>query len=293
MILSTQTHCLADRLGDAAAIRILAQAGFDALDFSMFNNLTRADHPLSQPGYREYAVNLKRIADDQGIRFNQAHAPFPSFIEGNAAYNEQTYPIITRAIEVAAILGASVVVVHPFSVSDSEQKKALNLAFYRRLQPLCESCGIKVALENMWGLHPVSRRIIPNVCSTGESFAEYLDELDPGCFTGCLDLGHSGLVNLDAADMIRILGHDRLRALHVHDNDFLNDTHTAPFLGKMNWAAITAALADIDYAGDLTFEADNFLVGFPDELLPAAARFLQDIGRHLIRMISPNPSARI
>ncbi len=285
MILSTQTHVLANRLGDAEAIRILGQAGFDALDFSMFNNLTQTDHPLSQPGYREYAAKLRQIAADQGIRFNQAHAPFPSCIIGDESYNAQMFPQIVKAIEVAAILGASIVIIHPFSTSDSLQKKQLNLDFYQRLQPLCQKYGIKIALENMWGVHPVSRRIIPNVCSTGESFAEYLDELDRDCFTGCLDLGHCGLVDLEAADLIRILGHDRLLALHVHDNDFLNDTHTAPFLGKMNWAAITTALADIQYAGDFTFEADTFLTGFPDEFLPTAARFLQEIGRQLIQMI--------
>lgn len=286
MILSTQTHGLSGRLGDAAAIRMLGQAGFDALDFSMFGNLTQAEHPLSQTGYLAYAQNLRQIAADAGVRFNQAHAPFPSRIEGNDTLNEQRFILIVKSLEIAAHLGASIVVVHPFYIPDSELKKRLNLAFYQRLQPYCQAYGIKVALENMWGVHPVSKRLIPNVCSTGESFAEYLDELDRRYFTACLDLGHCGLVNQDASEMIHILGHDRLLALHVHDNDFLSDTHTAPFLGKMDWVSITAALADIKYAGDFTFEADNFYAGFPDEFLPTAARFLHDIGRQLIRWFS-------
>ena len=37
MILSTQTHFLADHVGHDEAIKILAKAGFDALDLSMFS----------------------------------------------------------------------------------------------------------------------------------------------------------------------------------------------------------------------------------------------------------------
>ncbi len=85
--------------------------------------------------------------------------------------------------------------------------------------------------------------------------------------------------------MIHALGHDRLTALHVHDNDKRDDRHTAPYLGGMDWGAITQALADIRYQGDLTLEADAFLSGFPDALIAQAASFLQAIGRHLIAQI--------
>jgi sugar phosphate isomerase/epimerase len=285
MILSTQSSHLSERFGEIKAIKILKWAGYDAIDFSMFNNLNRPDHPLSQNDYREYALQMRQVADDAGIVFSQAHAPFPTYKAGDDAYNEKTFADIVRSLEIAAILGASIVIVHPVYLPDIQEKKAFNMSLYRRLQPYCESLEIKVALENMWGRDETGKHNVPVVCSTGDSFCEYLDALDSRYFTACLDLGHCGLVGEDAAAMIRTLGHRRLLSLHVHDNNFRDDTHTVPFMGQMDWQAITAALADINYAGDLTLEADGFLKGYPDAFLPQAARFMQEIGRHLIRMI--------
>ncbi len=285
MMLSTQTAVLAHRLGDAEAIRTLARVGYDAYDYSMFTNPSQEGHPLNGDDSLAYARELRQVADQAGIPCNQAHAPFPSYIAGNDAYNAAISPLIDRAVAFAAVLGAKSIVVHPIAVPDPDRQLALNLDLYHRLQPLCEQLGIKVALENMWGRDSTGTRIVPNVCSTGESFADYLDRLDSRYFTACLDLGHCGLVGEDAAAMIRQLGHDRLQALHVHDNNGLEDTHTAPFMSQMDFGSITKALADIQYSGEMTLESDNFLKGFPDEFLETAARFMHDIGRQLIRMV--------
>ena len=45
------------------------------------------------------------------------------------------------------------------------------------------------------------------------------------------------------------------------------------------------ALAEIDYKGDLTFEADAFYRGKPVELYPAATKFMCEVGRYLITQI--------
>lgn len=88
--------------------------------------------------------------------------------------------------------------------------------------------------------------MLANVCSYGEQLAEYYDALDPRYFTVCLDLGHSGLVGDDAAHAIRALGHRRLTALHVHDNNYMEDLHMPPFTCKLDWKAIAQALHDIN-----------------------------------------------
>ena len=89
------------------------------------------------------------------------------------------------------------------------------------------------------------------------------------------------------SESIRILG-PRVQALHIHDNDFRSDQHLPPYLGALDWDAITASLAVLGYSGDFTFEAANFYRRFDQELLPAAARFLQQVGRHLIPKIERN-----
>jgi sugar phosphate isomerase/epimerase len=87
--------------------------------------------------------------------------------------------------------------------------------------------------------------------------------------------------------MIKLMGGDRIKALHVHDNDGKNDTHTLPYAssGVMDWDKITDALREIGYQGDLTYEADSFMSRFPAELLPDCERLMHAVGRHLIKMI--------
>lgn len=64
--------------------------------------------------------------------------------------------------------------------------------------------------------------------------------------------------------MIHSLGSRRLQALHIHDNCFDKDIHTLPFLGKIPFPDVMKALHNIDYKGDLTFEADNFIKNLPN-----------------------------
>ena len=137
---------------------------------------------------------------------------------------------------------------------------------------------------------------MPNVCSFGADLCEYYDGLaNPKAFTVCLDLGHCGLVGEEPQDAIRILGHDRLGSLHVHDNNYRQDNHTVPYdYGmKMNWNEITKALGEIDYAGDFTFEADNFPARFDDSVVQDAVNFMAVIGRRLCAKIDAARPAKM
>ena len=277
MLLSTQTDVVFRTLGEAEGVEIFARAGYDAIDFSMFP-MTNPNCLWNTCDLQDFAKTLRKQAEDAGIRFNQAHAPFPGWKFGDDAYNTFIVKAVTRSIQIAGLLGAKAIVVHPIAHPEGGAvQKAFNLEYYRKLEPIALDSGVKIALEN----------IIPNVCSFGEDLAEYVDELNPEAFTVCLDLGHCGLVGDEADHAIRALGGKRLGALHVHDNDYRNDTHTIPYaLGcKMHWDKITTALGEIDYQGDFTYEADNFLVRFDKEALPYAVRFMADLGRTLIAKV--------
>jgi len=91
---------------------------------------------------------------------------------------------------------------------------------------------------------------------------------------------------LEEGDSIRALGADRLGALHVHDNDFRGDNHTAPFLGKIEWMPVLEALSDIGYRGDFTFECYSFFRSCPTEVLGEAARYLCSLGRYMTKHIA-------
>ena len=57
MILSTQTSNVFGSFGEEKGLRLLKEAGYDALDFSLFPMSTTPQHPLYGEGWREYAEN--------------------------------------------------------------------------------------------------------------------------------------------------------------------------------------------------------------------------------------------
>ncbi len=281
MKISTQTCVMSNLFGDIEAVKLLAEIGYDCVDYSMFG-IGKPESPLYGDGFEDYARELKHIADESGIFFNQSHAPFPSHKVNDEEYNEKIVPLIIRSIIVTSIIGAKYVIVHPSALR--ENQKEFNLEFYNSLLPVCKEYHVIIALENMFGSNQNNGQIISNVCSTGKDFCEYLDELDPRWFTACLDVGHAGLVGETAQNMIKTLGHNRLKSLHIHDNNHLRDLHTLPFTQSLNWQEIMAALKEIDYTGEFTFEADNFLRGFPKEMAVAASKFMLETGRCLVTM---------
>jgi sugar phosphate isomerase/epimerase len=293
MIISTQTDVLSQRFSQEDAIRIIAKAGYDAYDISLFSML-RDDDIFNSDAYLDYTHKLKAIADECGIICNQAHAPFPSS-KADDSYNQTIFHRIVRSMEIAAVLGAKQIIVHPvqhlYYPENAAELQQMNLRFYTALIPYCEKFGIKVALENMFQRDPRRGVLITSTCNEPGEFSAYLDALPSEHFTACLDIGHCGLIGQDPANFIRKLGHDRLGALHVHDNDFHRDAHTMPLMGALDWNAITDALADIRYKGEFTLEADNFLAKFPRELLPDAVALMAKTARYLATQIEEKMQA--
>jgi len=289
MKISTQTDHFVRLFGEDEAIRKLAEIGYDAYDFSMFH-IDADNEIINCSDYEKWALRLRRIAEENNIVCNQSHAPFPSYRLDDEEYNKRIFPLIVRAIEITSLLGGKIVVIHPVvfpnhKIGDNPECMEKNLEFYNSLLPYAKECDVKIAVENMYNWYKWDDTASPATCSFAEEFRAYLDTLDPDYFVACLDIGHSEMKNTggeSAAKMIRALGHDKLKSLHVHDNDFIYDLHTLPFIQKINWGEVMGALKEIQYDGEFTFEADNFLKLFPKELVVHASRLMLEVGRYLV-----------
>ena len=277
MLFSTPTDYAAFRLGYEDGVRLLIGAGYPALDLSFFGGSECCRIPDEGT-----ARTLRRIADGAGVIFNQAHAPFGG---GYDHYTGKLVPQMPTVFARAAVLGVRQIVVHPLQrgryYGHEQELFDMNVDFYRSLAPYAREYGLKIAIENMWQTDSRARHIVDDVCADPRELAALYDALDdPDAFTVCLDIGHVALCGREPEDAILLLGHDRLGALHVHDVDYRDDLHTLPGVGLIRWKAVTDALGAIDYKGELTLEADNFLRGFSD-CMPTAARFMADRARQL------------
>ncbi len=291
MLLSTQTEFFTKKYGYEKGVEKLCEIGYDCLDLTL-THLGKEDlDPLLSDNYREIALNMRKTAEKYGVHFNQCHAPYRfrdyDFLN-NAETREDILFKIRRSIEIAGIVGARAIVIHPwhhknFNCESPQFFFDVNMKFYGELSGYAKEAGVKIALENMWQKNIFTGRIISDVCSNPHEFARYIDALNEryGGFVACLDIGHCALTGVRPEDSIRILG-SRLQALHVHDNNTEDDEHLLAGCGKIDFKAVIGALKEIDYKGELTFEADKFLKKFPTDQDVQIAEFMRKMGHYLI-----------
>ncbi len=258
MKISTEINTTAKITGEEKAIELVAKAGFDAWDFSMFNicdkdwenmKVFENSHPISGSNYLAHARKLKQIGLDNGIVCNQSHAPFPMRLDGIMKY-------VKRAIECTAEAGGEICVVHPDNRKSAEE----NAEMFLKLLEFSKDMGVKIATENMWNWDKEKDEAFPAACSGPEDFCKHIDLVANPRFCACLDLGHAEMrgLNTSAVEMIKALG-PRLQALHIHDNDKWHDSHQIPFSMDMDFEPIVKALKEINYSGYFTLEADRYL----------------------------------
>lgn len=258
MRISTEIHSTAKIVGEEKAIELLAKAGFDAWDFSMFNMckydwgkdiLLTNSHPLAGDSYLRFARKLKQIGLDNGIVCNQSHAPFPTRCAAIRAYYK-------RAIECTAEAGGKICIIHP----DNNQTAEENAELYNELLGFAKDCGVKIATENMWNWNDEKDESAFAACATSEDFVKHIDTVNDDYLVACLDIGHAEMrgSGSGAVNMIHALGH-RLQALHIHDNDRWHDNHQIPLSMSIDFEEIVRALKEINYREYFTLEADQYL----------------------------------
>ncbi len=282
MKISTEIGSAAKIIGEEKAVELVAKAGFNAWDFSMFSmckilnwetkSLAPNSHPLAGDNYLAFARKLKQIGLDNGIHCNQSHAPYP-------ACSAEIRSYFKRAIECTAEAGGKICVIHPDNYKSAQE----NAEMYLELIPFATSYGVKIATENMWDWDKEKDQACFSACATPKSFCDHLDAATG--LVACLDIGHAEMRGSDttAVEMIKALGH-RLEALHIHDNDKWHDSHQIPFSMDIDFIPILKALKEIDYKGYFTLEADSYLKAYNAENAFDGIKKLADSAKKLVEI---------
>lgn len=283
MKVSTNTGVLSRCFGLKKSLEIIKESGFTAFDLSLYGSNGVPLAPFNNEDYLDVAKEMRIFADKLGLPCNQSHAVFGSHL-GAGKTDSVIFKGTVRCMEIAAIMGAPSIVVHPMQylpyMSNVEFLKKENLEFYNDLLPYAEKLGIVMLTENMWQRNKNNNQIIGSVCSEAKKFREYVDMLNSPYLKACLDIGHTFLTGESVANMITTLGKVRLFGLHIHDVDGIRDSHTLPYTLNVDFNEMLDSLAKISYEGDITFEADHFISVFPDELKASALKLMADVGHY-------------
>ncbi len=281
MKLITGYKALIRHIDDESAIDLIKASGFDGIEF---NYEWPEDGGKECPGiadnYIEYSKNLRAMLDGNGLVCAQGHAPFHMRYGHKFDVSEKRFDDVVRSMESAAILGAPNTVVHAIVTPSDEEFVEYNLAYYKALEPYCEQFGIQIAVENLWTKDEKRKCFKKNRFGTPDALASFIDMLDSPWFTACIDIGHAALTAPEPEDFIRKMPKGYVSALHVHDVDYVSDSHVMPYLGDINWQNVMRALKEIDYRGELTYEIAYGK--YDPKLFPGMMQLHAAVGRHLI-----------
>lgn len=236
------------------------------------------------PALLEYYKPYKEAAEKYGIAFGQAHAPFPMHLEGNDEINAHLITVVEKCAAICEYLGCPALVVHPWVSSNKDREREVNLDMYRKMIPIGKKYkSVKLCLENIYDRF-AGRPVIGCCCEAREA-VWYIDTLNAEAgeeiFGFCYDLGHANITKRNFRADLKTLG-DRVKVLHLHETDSVNDDHFAPFTQrKTDWDGLIAGLRDINYRGSINFETCAAIMKYPTELIPSMLRYIADVGKYL------------
>ena len=242
--------------GDAEKIRELHRAGFRYIDLSMYR--FKPESVYMQEGWRDAVLCLKELAEELGMKFVQAHSQGGNPLSEDPCHVDFLLSTTLRSIEICEILGIKNTVVHS-GVKKGVTKEewfSLNKAFYEKLFPTMERCGVNVLCENSTKSNMGENYFI----NSGKDMREFIKYVDHPMIHGCWDTGHANCEG-NQYDEIMALG-DELFAIHYNDNHGMKDDHVAPFLGRLNHDEVINALIDVNFKGYFTLECDSTLVKY-------------------------------
>ena len=104
MILASQNNILAKVFGQEGAIDIMSEAGYDAIDLSLFS-MTDDNYEFCRDGYRTRAMEIAAYAKSKGIYFSQSHTPFLFNWKNPNEVEDKLFPRTVQALEISALSG--------------------------------------------------------------------------------------------------------------------------------------------------------------------------------------------
>ena len=225
----------------AHAFGYAAQLGYDAVEVMV------GIDALSQQ-----TSAVQQLSEHHDVPVCAIHAPCLLFTQ--RVWGTEPWGKLERSAEMAAAVGAEVVVVHP----PFRWQKEYARDFVNGIAALEESTGIAFAVENMYPWRASSRR----------GMEMYLPGWDPSAETYAnttIDLSHAAIAHSDPIHMARRLG-DRLRHIHLTDGTgSAKDEHLVPGRGSMGAAAFLSHLARTGFAGEIVVEINTRKCGTREE----------------------------
>lgn len=289
--------------------KMLKSVGFSCVDFSLNGYLTNSMLYCNEKNLffdqtdtelEDFFRNHKDAAQETGITIHQMHMPYPMYApRGSRELNDYLQGTVApKSMKICAFLGCPYIVVHGFKLSrflgSEELEWQETEKFLDFLAPLAKELEITMCVENLYT--NIAGHIVEGPCCDAGKAAERIDRFNERYHAEvlgfCLDTGHANLIGIDTESFIRTLG-NRLKVLHIHDNDGIADLHQIPFTFRKarenrvptDWEGFVRGLRGIHFDKTLSFETAPVLDSFPQEMRREVLGFIARIGEYFAEKI--------
>lgn len=265
MNISISTGSLQVRFGDRDAFRIVKDAGFDAVDVSViqYGHGQLPDvFQMSTDERSEYFHSLRRYVDELGVRVVHTHNLVASFVP-DANINQERLHRAKIGLEISSILGAEHSVVHCISSNawgfgrSNDEMLDENQKMYRALYDQARESRVRIALET-FGVTAFEGEKGLDHFAVPERMMEAYEALPDDIRSFCFDSGHTHAASFSHGQMsvpeaVAYFG-QRIKLLHLHDNNGYSDQHLLPGMGSIHWPDVFDALDAVGYDGVINYE---------------------------------------
>jgi sugar phosphate isomerase/epimerase len=238
------------------ALRVIAGLGYRSVGLTI-------DHHALDPFAPELDARVARCAAllrelglvavvETGARFllDPWRKHWPTLLDADHGARERRVQFLTRAIDIAAAIGAPVVSLWSGSVAAGappEAPAALDDRLAAGLRWLCAHAavhGVVIGFEPEPGMHV-------------ESMADF-DRISAAvahpAFQLTLDVGHAHLTEADGAEATVRRYAARIANVHLEGMARPTHDHLVPWEGDLDLLGVVRALRTLDYRGPATFE---------------------------------------
>jgi len=199
-----------------ARIDTIAQAGFDEVMLSLESE---------EAPYLYDKENFCSYVRKSGLDITNFHAPFIGYSqiwERSLKENAGLYQSFAEMLDMCKRHNVPALVVHTCDIELGDYKKQNGLNFFKALTEVAENNEVYLAVEN------VSRQFL---------LRYLLDNIQSPYFAMCYDSSHDYMLDEGKGRIIQDYP-QRVRALHLSDNDFQKDRHWIPGEGQIPFETV-------------------------------------------------------
>jgi sugar phosphate isomerase/epimerase len=250
------------------AFETAARLGYDGIEV-----MVTAD-PVSQD-----AAVLRKLSDYHAIPVVAVHAP--NLLITQRVWGRDPWTKLEKSRDLAAALGARVVVVHPPFRWQREYAKD----FQAGIAAMAAEGDVAFAVENLYPLLRGETEIA--------AYAPHWNPVEMDSAAVTLDVSHASVSDSDVLAMAEALG-SRLAHVHLGDGSKpgLPDEHLVPGRGNQPCAKLLSWLSRTGYSGHVVLEVSTHRVPTMADRQADLAESLEFTRRHLADAKSPRARTR-